>query len=33
MVNRKTQNFFSFGIRALPPAHVESVDAALPDRP
>jgi len=26
---RKTQNFFSVGIRALPQADVESLDAAL----
>jgi len=30
---RKAQNFFSVGIRAPPPADVESLDAALPARP
>jgi len=33
MVIRKAQNFFSFGIRALPPADVESLDAARPACP
>jgi hypothetical protein len=30
---QKAQNFFSFGIRALPPADVKSIDTALPARP
>jgi len=30
---RKAQNFSSVGIRVLPPADVESLDVALPDRP
>jgi hypothetical protein len=33
METRKAQNFFSAGIRALPPAGVESLDAALPAPP
>jgi len=33
MVIRKVQNLFSFGIRSLPPADVESLGAALPACP